>query len=199
MTETRSQLIWRHVHELINRTSASWETYAAQARESYEQAVPKELRVVEWSQQRDAHKRMRLDAQTLRRFEHDTRHGLPDDLEEAMVAALEALGYSGHQQLLGELAQRYGLLAAPLPKTGPVDDINGVGRLLKETGEAIQAIAPILADGRIDENDAPLAKKALTEINEAIAELVSYSQRITAILPELPAAPKPRGPIKAVN
>jgi len=199
MTETRSQVIWRHAHTCINRTSASWETYAAQVRDAYEAAVPKDLRVVEWSQQRDAHKRMRLDAQTLRRFEHDTRHGLPDDLEEAMVRALEALGYGGHQQLLGELAQRYGLLAAPLPVATPVDDVNGIGRLLKETGEAIQAIAPILEDGRIDENDAPLAKHALKEINDAIGELVSYAQRITGILPDLPQVPRPRGPIKAVR
>jgi len=197
MTETRSQVIWRHAHNLVNRTSASWETYAAQVRESYEAAVPKALRVVEWSEQRDAHKRMRLDAQTLRRFEHDTRHGLPDDLEEAMVAGLKALGYSGHQQLLGELAQRYGLLAAPLPTATPVEDVDGIGRLLKETGEAIQAIAPILADGRIDENDASLAKQALVEINEAVAEMVSYAQRIAAILPDVP---RPQGgAIKAVK
>ncbi len=181
MTEPRSQVIWRHVHALINQTSTTWPTFCTDVRANYEHAVPPDMRRVEFSSHRDTHQRMLLDAQTLRRFEHDYKFGLPADIEEAMVGALP---HVRRQRLTSELAGRYGLLAAPIPNHAGHDDAVGISRMMKETGEALAAVAPMLEDGIIDSNDRRLAKNALQQINDAMAEMISMQARVTAILPD---------------
>lgn len=182
MNETRSQIVWQHMDNFVRHSGASWPTLAAEVRWQYEARVAEPLRHIEFSQHRDLHERQRLDAQTLRRFEHDVKFGLPADIEEACVFGLRDAGYTGFEMLLSDLAERYGLLAAPKPM--PACEVQDIGRLLKETGEAIQAVAPMLIDGRIDDNDRPYAKDALGQINDALAMLVSYQARIVAILPD---------------
>lgn len=186
--ETRSQIVFRHMDTFVRRSGSSWPTLAAAVRAQYEARVPESLRRIEFSHHLDAYERQRLDAQALRRFEDEVKFGLPADIEEACVFGLKDAGYSDFEKLLADLADRYGLLAAPQPAlAGEVQDI---GRLLKETGEAIQAVAPMLADGRIDERDQPYAKDALGQINDALAMLVSYQARIVAILPDQAAPPR---------
>jgi hypothetical protein len=190
MAETRSQLIWRHANELINRSAVSWPSFATQVREIYYTNVPAHLRRVQFSDSRDIYERARLDAQELRRFEHDRKWGLPADLEEAMVQAMAVLEYRQMDILNRELAARYGMLPAPIPTADLVDDAEGVQGLMKETGEAIAAVLEI-APGGITPEDADLAKSTLQQINEALAELVSMQARITRILPDQ-QAPKVR-------
>lgn len=187
--ESRAQVIWRHLHAFVNVTGTKWPTLALAVREYYEGSVPHALRRVEFSINHDVHERMKLDAQTLRRFEHDTKHGTPIDLEEAMINALPD---EPRKALQNELAARLGLLAAPIPNCNQADDVQGISRLMKETADALEAIAPMLADGVIDSHDRHLAKNALQQTNEAMAELVSMQARITAILPEQPQKEEPK-------
>ena len=183
MTETRPQTIWRHAHELINRQTISWPTLATTVRAVYVELVPTAARKVEWSDNRDTFKRAELDAQTLKRFEHDVKFGLPSELEEAMVIAMQRLDYRHQDELIRELAERYGLLAAPIPHGELVDDAEGVKRLMTEVGEAIAAVMEIAPDGITKEDEAK-AKHCLIQINEAMAEMVSMQARVTKILPE---------------
>lgn len=181
--ETRSGVVWRHVHLFIRTSSCGWPTFAARIREVYEARVPFEFRLVVWSDNKQAYERMRLDAQILRRFESDVKFGLPDDLEEAIVIALRELGYAGHDDLMQDLAGRYGLMAAPLPipaNTG----MGGVGALTSDFGLALQALEPLIEDDVIDERDAPHAKKALNCLLRVIARSTTIAARITDILPD---------------
>lgn len=183
LNETRAEVIWRHVHEHLRNTATSWPSFAAEVRAAYEQRTPAQLRRLEFSTHRDAHTRMRLDAQTLRRFETDVRFGLPSELEEAMVVALP----EHHQRvLLSELAQRYGLLAAPIPEGEQNTGIRNAAALAREFGSAYEVLGRMLEDGRIDEADRPLARQATQRLLEVQARVTTTLQEINAILPDTP-------------
>ncbi len=180
--ESRSHLIWRHTNTLINKTSLSWDSLAATVREHYEASVPVEQATIEWSQKHDAYTRARLDAQTLRRFEHNTKHGLPAELEESLVFALQALGYVGMPDLMRDLAGRYGLLAAPIPDTEGRDGLINVARVSQQFAEALEALSPMIADGKIDGDDRPYARNAIHQVMDVIAESTTLVQQINSIM-----------------
>lgn len=176
--ETRSQTVCRHVAAYLNETRTSMESFAEDVMQAYH-TLPEGLRDVKFHAGGDVYRDMRANAQIVRRFiEGNPR--MPVDIEESLVLALPD---DRRQPLLRDLAMRYGLLAAPVPSSEPGDDACAISRLMKETAEAIEAIAPMMADGRIDHQDAPLAEHALVQINEAMAELMSLQARITEILP----------------
>jgi hypothetical protein len=179
MSESRAQLLWRHVYRFIFN-GPSWATYAATVRDIHETATPDGGRTVEWSQHRDAHTRMRNDAQTLRRFEHDTKFGLPMELEEPMVLALRRLRYAKYDDLMADLAARYGLIASRLPADG--EAVANVGNLSIQFGEALEAMAPILADGIVDMGDVLHAQRAARELTEVIAAANTLVKRFNDLI-----------------
>lgn len=179
--ESRPQTIWRHVHAFINKSAISWPTFAAGVRDIYEDIVPEHARLIQWSGHRDTHTRMKMDAQTLRRFEHDVKFGLPSELEEALVIALQEMSYPQYNILESELAARYGLIAARLPES---NGIQHVGDLTRQFGEALQAMAPIIEDGKIDFKDKPHAKRAINELSRVIASAICVSNQVASILNE---------------
>lgn len=180
MKESRSQTIVRHVTAYLNETRTSMESYAMDVRQAYHDATEETARDVRFHAGGDAYKDMRANGQIVRRFlEGNPR--MPVDIEEALVEALPA---SRRDALLTELAARYGLLPAQIPQPGPVGEAGSIAGLMKQTGEVIEAMAPMLEDGVIDNRDLPFAKHALAQINEAMAELMSLQARVVEILPE---------------
>lgn len=191
MMESRPQLIWRHVERFVRATSVSWPTFAATVREQYERLVPEGGRLVEWSGHRDPHKRMQLDAQTVRRFAHDypgskCDFDLPCEVEEALVFALGELGYADYQALLTELAERLGMLPVMIPHGATAQDLHLGAGVMKEAADAVQAIAALTADdGDISVKDkAKDLRHAQIQIREAMGMLASADQRVAAVLRE---------------
>ena len=91
---------------------------------------------------------------------------LPIDLLESIISAFPS---ERRFRLQIELASRQGMLAIPMPTGSLSEDANFIGKIAKETGEAIIAISGLLNDGVIDSRDKDKAPAAITEINEAIA------------------------------
>lgn len=178
--ESRSQVVQRHVTRYLNETRTSMESFAADVASHYCSATPAAVRDIRFHSGGDAYKDMRANGQLVRRFlEGNPR--MPVDIEESMVGALPV---DRRAALVGDLAARYGLLAAPIPVPGRSATACSAGRLMKETGEAIEAIASLLDDDVIDDRDRPQARHVLQQINEAMAELVAFRDRITAVLPD---------------
>lgn len=184
-------MIWRHVERFIRSTSVSWPTYAEVVRKQFSERVPEGEQLVEWSGHRDTHERMKLDAQTVRRFAHDypgskCELDLPALVEEAMVFALGELGYVDYQTLLTELAERYGMLPALIPYGAPAQDLHLGAGVMKEAADAVHAIAALTADdGEISVKDkAKDLRHAQIQIREAMALLASADQRVAAVLRE---------------
>ena len=179
--EPRSVTIIRHVNNYLLSTSVSQEAFADDVKSIYHERIPNpKARVMHFHETGDAHKDMSANAQLLMRV-INRRVKFPSDLEEAVVLAMPD---DYRHQCISDLAARYDLLAAEIPHADSNDDLANLNCILKETGEAIQSLGPIFADGKVDEKDAPHAKHALKEINEALSALVSMQARITAILPD---------------
>ena len=178
MCRSRSQVIWLHVERFIRSSACSWPTYAVTVREHYERLVDEGCRLIPWSDNRDPHTRARNDAQTLRRFQASYEHAIwaydiPADLEEAMVFALDELGYVDYRHLMTELAGRFGMLPVMVPVAGPCSDLLVAANVMRESAEAIEAISRLTADdGQITVKDKAVdLRRAQIEIREAMAAL----------------------------
>lgn len=189
--ETRSQPLFRHTQAYLHATGTAWPTLAQNVVDNYHAAVPPGQRAVHFKTGGDAYQAARINAQHIKRmYTGDSR--LPADLEEAWAAAIPA---PWHEALLRDLAGRYGLLAAPVPQEAVNADVQSISRLLQETGEAIEALAPILEDGLLSASDAPLAANALHEVDDVLGMLASIRTRLVQLVD---VAINPRGVLHAV-
>ena len=173
---TLPQVLERHWRGLRHETSISEYVFAAEVRRHYERLVPSSARSIEWSQHPDITTRMRRDAEKLNRwFDDDVHARFPAEAIEAFIAAFPVERCFALQQ---ELAGRQGLLAVPIPQAGDSADAENLGRIGRETGEAIIALSRMIEDGRIDKHDAKAAPRALREIDQAVAVLIEMRERI---------------------
>ena len=178
--ETRTVAVLRHVTNYLLSSSTSDMTFSVAVMDEYCRRVPNvNARVVPVHSSFDPLKDQRLNRQTVMRFVNREQR-LPADLEESVVSVLPEPFQS---DCLRDLSARYDLLAVRVVTHEPGDDVANLNRILKETGDMIAALAPVLADGVIDNDDRPYAKDALTKINDALAGLVEMQARITKILP----------------
>jgi hypothetical protein len=105
---------------------------------------------------------------------------MPADLEEALVLALPE---PQQRACLVELADRYGLLAVPKPSADGVAQHGVLAEFLRQMSEAVERIAPMLADGVIDVRDrehAPAAIKELTDVITAASSLLHLISAATS-------------------
>jgi len=180
-SETRTITILRHVTNFLFSTSTTDSAFAMSVVEVYHQRVPvRAARIFDFHETNNPVKDMKANTQLVSRILNRVTR-MPADLEEAFVLAMPA---PFREPCMRDLAERYGLLAVHIPVAEPSEDLANLQRILKETGEAITALGPILADGKIDSSDGPYAKHALQQVHEAQAALLEMSVRITAILPE---------------
>jgi len=180
--EPRSDVVRRHVNNCFRADkTVTEENFADEVKGIYHDRVSNTAdRVVHFHEGGDASKVLAANAQLLFRMIKGAVK-FPADIEEAVVLALPEPYQS---DCLSELSGRYGLLAAHVPESSPNSSVTNISHLMKETGEALEAIAPMLSDGVIDKKDAHLAKTALKEINDVLAELIRIQTEITNILPE---------------
>jgi hypothetical protein len=170
------QVLERHWRELLHDTSVSEYVFCAEVRAQYERLVPAPARTIEWSHHPDAVSRMRRDAEKISRWFRDDVHArFP---VEALEAFIFAFPHDRRFMLQQELAARQELLAVPMPHSGAGADAENLGRIGRETGEAIIAVSRMLEDGKIDGADFKSARAALTEIDQAVAVLIEMRERI---------------------
>lgn len=178
MHEPRSHVLARF-HRLALRAGDTEQAFAARVAALYVERTALAERVVPFHSQGttldQADRAQRANAQLLRRMlAGDVR--LPIDVEEAIVLALsEPL----QRQCLAELAARYDLLAVKRPRIGGTEADARLADLCREFGEAVESVAPLLADGRLDAADRTGAPLALKQLGDVIAAAVSLQQQIT--------------------
>lgn len=173
---TLTQLLEARWRSLINETSTKESAFAAKVREHYEATVPEHARIVEWSTRTDPATRMLRDAEKINRwFRDDVNARFPADVIEAFIAAFP---HDRRFALQEAIAARQDLLAVPMPKSAPGADGENLGRVAKETAQAILDLSAMLDDGVIDKNDAERAPKAIEDIEKAMAVLAEMRKRI---------------------
>lgn len=184
---TLPQVLERHWRNLLHNTSVSEYVFAHEVREKYERLVKPDARNVEWSHHPEIVARTRRDAEKLSRWFRDDIHArFPAEAIEAFVGAFP---FDRRFVLQQELAARQDLLAVPMPHHAVGADAENLGRIGRETGEAIVAVSRMLEDGRIDSSDSKSATAAIAEIAQAIAVLVEMRERILAQALDQPVQP----------
>lgn len=175
---TLPHVLERHWRGLLHETSLSEYVFAASVRAHHESIAPTAAHAIEWSQHPDLVTRMHRDAEKLSRWFRDDVHArFPLEALEAFIAAFPAARRFVLQQ---DIAHRQDLLAVPMPHAARGADAENLGRIARETGEAIIAVSRLIEDGTIDKNDADQAPAAVAEINQALAVLVEMRERISA-------------------
>ncbi|MDI3259489.1 MAG: hypothetical protein QJR02_07310 [Sinobacteraceae bacterium] len=177
ISETRSEVIFRHTRRMLHERRISMPTFSQSVVERYVRSVAEAARCVQFQLVGDPFRAATANAQKLARYMDpciDAR--LPVDLEEAWVFSLVE---PYRTECVRELAARYGLLDVPLPCC-TADDLQSVGRLSREFGRAIQSMAPLIDDGRIDADDAPHLDAALTHIRGLLAAAEGLAARVEA-------------------
>lgn len=177
MNDSRTKTIVLYMQSFFHETGRSMESFADDVVRWYAANVRAEHRTVEFHSGGDAYARLRANGQIVNRFLTGTLR-LPVDLEEALIFALPA---DIRRELLRELAQRVGLMAAPLPDASGRHDVEQVGVLVREFGEAVAALGPVLGDGRIGADDAPHLRAAVREVEELIEQATALRARLLSV------------------
>lgn len=167
-----------HRRALLSGMSAI--TFAQRLADAYHAATPLPDRVIELhaGTTADAQLRaMKQNATTVSRLVSGAIR-FPLDLVEAWADALpDELGLAFRR----EVARRLGFVGAlPPSQAAPGAD---VGALASEFGATMQALAPLLADGRIDDADSPaLIRRALREGTDLVAAWITVQQQLLAAM-----------------
>lgn len=169
-----NQTLQRHWMSLLQETSTSEFTFAANMREIYEASVREASRSIEWSSHPDAYQRGKRDAERVHRwFSSDINARFPVEALEAFVAAFPV---GRRDDLCAEMLYRFGYLPVRIPESGV--SVGNLGRVLVETGEAISACGKLYADGVVNELDRQDAPHTLLQIEQAIAALVEVHAHV---------------------
>lgn len=180
--DTRAAVVFRHTWAALRSSALCERKLAARIAEAYIARVPLADRVVAFhagTTTDDLLRAEKANAQLFGRFLRGVVK-LPADLEEAWV---QALPEPHREECARELVRRYGFLPARAPTSG-AGPVATLGVLLREFGETVGALEPIVADGRVDGADAPHLKRALKELNDLQAALVSFQAQLTDALPD---------------
>ena len=158
----------------LRKSALTDRAYGQAVADLYMQRTPLHARTIEFHISRDPYADERANAQLVKRFLTDVVR-MPVDLEEALVLALPE---PFRNACLADLAERLNLLAAPRPAPDAARQTIHLGEMARDAGEVMIALAPMFADGRIDSNDAALARHALAAIAKTQAMLVTLEATI---------------------
>lgn len=193
--QTRSQALGALVHDALLHGRIGWREYAMAVVDHYHATVPLLDRVVKFQAATTADEFeavVRNNTQTVRRYVCGERQ-LPADLEESLIAALPE---ADRERVLTALLARSGLLYARKP--APADDRAGQVRcatdLMRRAADAVDSVAPMLADQRITPADAPHFAVALTAIGGVMSACISLTTQISDAARQVRPSAAPAAP-----
>ncbi|WP_312325672.1 hypothetical protein [Stenotrophomonas sp.] len=182
--EPRSAVIFRYTSDAIRNSGHTDMSLAQAIAEQYMADVAPGERIVQFHAGEDAdsmERALKANSQIISRFRVG-KVKMPVDLEESWVRALPTQWRDACSR---ELAQRYGFLAARIPMLEPHAGVLTVARLSVEFGHTLEALTNILADGRVCPKDVPELRRALDEMGQLEAELVTARRYVTGHLQDL--------------
>lgn len=179
----RSAVIFDCTRRMLDQTAMCTRKFAMHVAEQYVQIVAPDLRQVPFRlgvTGDDLLKAEKHNAQQIGRYMDGTIKALPADLEDAWVLALPEPFRSDCER---ELAQRRGRYSERKLAAGAAGEVAGIGQILLEFGQLMEALGPALADGKICEADLPHARRILNESDDVIAALLTIRRAVTQIIP----------------
>ncbi|WP_282266524.1 phage regulatory CII family protein [Stenotrophomonas sp. PS02298] len=178
----RQSVVYAHTRRMLDATASNYTTFAMDVAQRYLAMTAPDVRQVKLrtGEGADLIKAMENNAQILRRYMDGTVKTLPADLEDAWVMSLPE-PFRGDCER--DLARRRGMLAVQMPADDETAQAVGLARLAHEFGELMSALAPALADGKLDAADLPFARRILDESDDLISAVVALRRQVQALVP----------------
>lgn len=130
-----------------------------------------------------AFKAEKRNAQLVQRFLDGTVK-FPSDLEESWV---DALPEKLRDELIRELAARYGLSATRIPGNESHHPIANLARTLHDAGDLATALSPLFASGKLNQDDIHHMREALPVIARAVTDMTSLQAQMAHAMETKPA------------
>ncbi len=182
--QPRSRVVLRYTREAVRAKALTVLPFSADVSADYLRHVQPEDRVLRFREDGDtadsALKAQKHNWQLVDRLISGASREFHADLEEFWV---EHLPEPFRTDCRHELTRRYGFIAATPLESQEQVMTEGLPGLAREFGETMSALAPILADGKIDANDLPHVRKALQEGSDLVAQWLSIQKQLIDILP----------------
>ena len=181
LEQTRTEVIGAHVKRAMRTTRLKFGAYCEDAAALWQSRTPDVVRGDDFSAHSNDDKRRATNEQKVRRWFDGGVAARPSiDVEEALVLALPEPFRS---DCLRELCMRYGGLFVAMPGCGQPLHLGVAGELVTQCGEALTALAPLLADGQIGVDDPePALRHARRELIDVQSVIASLVARIDAAL-----------------
>lgn len=178
----RQSVIYGYTRRMLDEIATNAATFAMALAECYLRSTAPDVRTVPFrlGEGDELLKAMRNNAQILRRYMDGSVKVLPADLEDAWVLALPE-PYRGECER--DLASRRGRLSMRAIASDSESKAVGLATLAHEFGQLLEALAPALADGVINEADLPFARRILNESDDLIAAVLAVRRQVTDLLP----------------
>lgn len=175
----RQLVIYGYTRRMLDETATNAASFAMVLAERYHALVAPDVRQVplKLGQGDDVFRAMKDNGQILRRYMDGTVKVLPADLEDAWVSALPEPYRSDCER---DLARRRGNLCVRLDAIGS-GVVTSVGHLSTEFGELLSAIAPALADGKINEEDLRHARQILDKSDDLITAVLNLRRQLAGL------------------
>lgn len=195
-SEPRSRTLLRHTRQAVRDQRLCVMKFATALADRYLAEVLPEDRVVKFRPMHGDTEQVlaaqKHNVQIVDRYLKGVVKAFPADLEDAWVSELPQ---PYRTRCTRDLAARRGLLAVTDPRStdAPLQQSAELSDLLREVGEACTRLAPIFADGRVDETDMPFIGPALDELGEVLTVGLQLHRRLAKVLTEA-RAPARVGP-----
>ncbi|WP_231378279.1 hypothetical protein [Rhodanobacter sp. OR92] len=177
-------MIYGYTRRVFDETAMNAQSFAMSLADKYLALTAPDVRTVPFRLGDDLAADMRNNAQILRRYMDGTVKVLPADLIDAWVLSLPEPFRAECER---DLSRRRGLLPVRMVMAdGPARAV-GLAELASEFGQLLEAIAPALADGRVDVADLPFARRILDQSDDLICAVLAVRRQVQAILPEVSA------------
>lgn len=177
-------VIYGYTRRVFDETAMNAQSFAMSLADKYLALTAPDVRTVPFRLGDDLAADMRNNAQILRRYMDGTVKVLPADLIDAWVLSLPEPFRAECER---DLSRRRGLLPVRMVVAGGAARAVGLAELASEFGQLLEAIAPALADGRVDVADLPFARRILDESDDLISAVLAVRRQVQAILPEINA------------
>lgn len=176
MNQPRDSVIAEHVGHAMRHTRLSFEAFAQDVADHYHANTRDTLRNVKFHvvPHIDPCSALRANAQIIRRMVEGVVR-MPVEIEEAIVLALPA---PFRDACLRELAARFGLIGAQIPRSDATGQAVQVAALLRGAGATIATLAPMFEDGLITEADATHAPAALASLDALLANITTVAAMV---------------------
>ena len=182
---TRQAVLFAATQAAQHETGLSLDDLSAAIAARYCERVPAEHRSLSLTAEPEgnsAEAYYQWKSRTHRRIERYLREdvNLPVELEEAW---LDALPEPHRSTAISQLCHRVGILPVAIPELDQ-NTAATLSEVMREGSEAMSAASPMVADGRLDDDDKPHAAKAYLEAIEAAASYLRWAKKLEDRFPD---------------